>query len=125
MKSLLIFFFVGFASISNAQYFNIFPVICDSTTNNEFHYEIEGIEAFSDSVILHVELLTNDEQLNLITDRIYVFSDTVAANFPDLTRNLQDHTFAIDLGNHSSNGYLLHMWVIIAGEIFDEIYYQQ
>jgi len=127
MKPILFLLFTCISGISSAQYFNISPTIYTETSANEFHYVVTGITDFSDSLVLvlHADLVTDDEQLTVITSQVYDLSDTIAANSPGLTLNSTEHTFSIDLGNQSSNQYMLHIWITIAGEVFNEMYYKQ
>jgi hypothetical protein len=129
MKYLFLSLFLLFSGTSFSQYFNIFPTICDSTASGEFHYVIGGVENFNDSLTdsleLHVELLTHDDSLDLITSRSYVLSDTSATANEGLTRNLSEHTFSVDLGTFPSGDYMLHIWVVLAGAVTNEVYYHQ
>jgi hypothetical protein len=125
MKHLFLSLFLLSSGTAFSQYFNIYPTICDSTATGEFHYVIGGIENFNDSLELHVELLTPDENLDLITSRSYLLSDTSATANESLTRDLNEYTFSIDLGNFPSRDYLLHAWVVLAGAVYNEVYYHQ
>jgi hypothetical protein len=109
---------------ARAQYFNIFPTICAADSNG-YHYQVSGAQAFTDSlpIVLNIELLTNDEQADLIAGTLYDLSDT--ATFTGLTIDPVAGTFTIDFGNYPSAAYILHMWASIAGVRYDEIYYQQ
>jgi hypothetical protein len=109
---------------ARAQYFNIYPTLVTADSNG-YRYQVSGVQAFTDSLpmVLNAELLSNDEQLDLIAGTLYDLSDT--ATFTGLTVDASTGTFTIDLGSHASDNYILHMWVGIAGTRYDEIYYQQ
>jgi hypothetical protein len=123
MKYLFLHLFLFFSGTSFSQYFNIFPTIYDSTATGEFHYVIGGIENFNDSLELHVELLTYNEDMDLITSRTYILSDTSAAMNEGFIRDLNAYRFYIDLGTFPSDDYLLHIWVVLAGAVSNEVYY--
>lgn len=125
MKYLFFFLFICCSGAASAQYFNIFPIVCDSTSSGQFHYHVDGIEEFTDSLVLNVELLTNDSTLTLITSRTYDLSDTVAADFAGFTRDIPANRFYIDLGDYPTDAYLVHIWIWVAGAVYNEMYYHQ
>jgi hypothetical protein len=106
---------------ASAQYFNVFPDFMDTTSDNQYHYVVEGIEEFPSAGVLHAELLTQDTLLNLVSSGVVDLSDIgTSAGF--FVYDAADHRFSLDLGTHPIQNHIIHLWIMIAGEVYNEVY---
>lgn len=122
MKLTFLFTFLTLCSLSHAQYFNIVPnIVTEDST--QFHYAITGIQNFPDTAVLNVELITDYETMGLAESRLFDLSDSLT--WSGFTKDTISNEFSIDLGVFDVNNLILHMWIVVNDETFDEIYYQQ
>lgn len=120
MKVINLITALSLSSIGFSQYFNVHPNFqVPDSNSNQIHYLITGEEHLPDSGALHVELLQNTENLELVSSEIIDLSDLSAT--PSYT-TLPNNEFSIDLGSHSTNDYIIHLWIFKEGEIYNETY---
>lgn len=125
MKFLLTFSLAILSFSSQAQFYNINPEIRDSLSTSAFHYHVAGVGEFSDSVILHVELLGSGEVPVVEFSGVYDFSNPSTSSLSAFVYDTTSEEFSFDLGNYATKDLFLHMWIEMNGEIKNEIYYKQ
>jgi hypothetical protein len=107
------------------QYYNIYPTICDSISSESYHYHVSGVSAFPVPALLYAELLTDEAVPQVLFSGSVNPVNPVVSTLTAFTLDPVSGQFSFDLGNHATRGLFLHLWVVIAGETFNEIYYKQ
>ena len=121
MKLINLLAALSLSSVGFCQYFNVYPDFMDTTSNNQYHYVVEGIEEFPSAGVLHAELLTQDTLLNLISSGAVDLAD-IGASSGFFVYDATDHRFSFDLGTHPVQNHIIHLWIVIAGEVYNEVY---
>ena len=112
---------MSFSSFS--QYYNLDPIIKDSISSNSYMYHVSGIANFNDSLVLHVELLTNEENPNTVFAGEYNFSTLFELNISEFTYSPSTSDFSFKIGEFSDDNLKLHMWITKGDLIENEIHY--
>lgn len=120
-RSLLLCCYLLISGTASAQYFNVFPDFMDTTADNQYHYIVEGVDEFPSAGVLHAELLTQDTLLNLVSSGVVDLSD-IGASAGFFVYDAADHHFSFDLGTHPVQNHIIHLWITIAGEVYNEVY---
>lgn len=120
-RMLVVCCYLLISGTASAQYFNVFPDFMDTTSDNQYHYIVEGIEEFPSSGVLHAELLTQDTLLNLVSSGVVDLSD-IGASSGFFVYDAADHRFTLDMGIHPIENHIIHLWITIAGEVYNEVY---
>jgi hypothetical protein len=111
---------LSLSTIGFSQYFNVYPDFVSVDSNvNQVNYLIKGIQNFDTTGVLYAELLENNDSLDLVQSVIVDLSDISSQ---PLFTSLADNRFSLNLGSYSSSNYIVHLWIIKEGEVFDEVY---
>lgn len=125
MKQILTLTIVFLSFLGEAQNFNIDPIIRDSINSTTYNYHISGIGQFSDSLIIHAELITEGEVSETLFSGMYDFSNPSNSTLTNFTYNPTSTDFNFEIGNFSTGNLFLHLWIVQNGEMKNEIYYKQ
>lgn len=120
MKSILLFALL-FCSIGYSQNFNISVDCTDTLSNGSFHYSITGEAQFTDSMVVLVELRSNDSLETVLFSGTKDFLNESNTTLASFSVNLTEGTFSIDLIDLPTNQVFVFMRSSIMGEMKEEI----
>jgi hypothetical protein len=120
MKSLLLFTLL-FCSIGYSQNFSIYVDCIDTLSNGNYHYSITGDAQFTDSMVVLVELRSNDSLETVIYSGVKDFQHEENTTLSAFSVNSVEGTFSIDLIDLPTNQVFVFMRSSIMGEMKEEI----
>ncbi|MBI3239996.1 MAG: hypothetical protein HYZ43_14330 [Flavobacteriia bacterium] len=120
MKSLLLFTLL-FCSIGYSQSFSIHIDCLDTLSNGNYHYSINGDAQFTDSMVVLVELRSNDSLETVIYSGVKDFEHEENTTLSSFSVNSVEGTFSIDLIDLPTNQVFVFIRSSIMGEMKEEI----
>lgn len=115
-------FFLSFSTFS--QNLTVSASIRDSITSDLFFYHVSGKGVFGDSLVVHVELINQDDN-SKVYEGFYDFTHLNQSTIPSFVYDLQSMDYSFDLGNYTKGNFLLHIWTTFGNEKKDELFYQE
>lgn len=103
------------------QNLEIAPSVCDSISTNDYFIHVSGYATFTDVMELYVELIPADTALAAIYSASKDFSSNGVSTLANFQYDPVTEDFSLDIGNYSSNEYVIKIWSKINGELKEEL----
>ncbi|MCH2225989.1 MAG: hypothetical protein MK066_14570 [Crocinitomicaceae bacterium] len=104
-----------------AQNFEVSSDTYDSIAVDNYFIRISGYAAFTDSMTLHVNLVSNDTVGTIVYSGYNDFS-TSTGSLTNFAFDANTEVFSFDIGSYSTHNYVLHIWSEIMGELKEELF---
>ena len=106
---LLFSFTLGLSFFSSAQDFEVSADVCDSISPTSYFYHVSGYATFTDSMVMEVELRTNDSLNTLVYSGYKDFGAGGQNTLTNFTFDPLTEEFTLDIGTYNSLDYMVHI----------------
>ena len=109
------------SSFGFSQNFEVSSDTYDSLAVDDYFIRLSGYATFTDSMMLHVDLISNDTNETVIYMGSHDFT-TESGTLSNFVFDSSSEEFSLDIGNYSTHDFLLHIWSEISGELKEELF---
>lgn len=104
-----------------SQNFEIEPLVCDSIDSNNYFIHVSGYALFTDSMIIHVELVQADSLATVVYSASKDFGVGGTSTLTNFTYDPLTDYFQLDIGTYTNRQYQIHIWSEVLGELKEEL----
>jgi uncharacterized protein YhdP len=120
-RSTLLLFTICITSVVYGQGFRIQTDCVDTLSNGSFHFSVGGSAEFTDSMIVTVEIFSNDSLQTVVFSGTKDFTDETNSTLADFTIDSVNNLFTVSLTDLPSTQYFVFIRSRIAGEMKEEV----
>lgn len=121
LRRKVLLFFMATVFSSSAQNFEISSNVTDSLSPTSYLFHVSGYAAFTDSMVMEIELRTNDAVSTIVYSSYKDFGSGGLNTLINFVFDPLTEAFSLDIGTYPTRDYVIHIISKENGNLKEEL----